>query len=155
MLARFKILDLDSRVVDVWDLWVQPIWEEEELLQDQVAYPVRTDGLCRCIEILRGRCRDKPPDPRLVRHPQGRGRSHRKGRGEDDLFTNGWRMFDFLRDDGDFEIPSLFGEVLLEDQARHSIDNSPAAQMREFCKLREVGGSSKDPFLPVIPSRSC
>ena len=65
----------------------------------------------------------------------GEGRSHRKGRGEDDLFTNGWRMFDFLRDDGDFEIPSLFGEVLLEDQARHSIDNSPAAQMREFCKL--------------------
>ena len=156
MLARFKILDLDSRVVDVWDLWVQPIWEGGG---SYCRTRLRTlSGLMDFVDVSKFYEEDAETSLRIQDWSdihRGRGDPTEREGGEDDLFTNGWRMFDFLRDDGDFEIPSLFGEVLLEDQARHSIDNSPAAQMREFCKLREVGGSSKDPFLPVIPSRSC
>ncbi len=156
MLARFKILDLESRVVDVWDLWVQPIWEGGG---SYCRTRLRTlSGLMDFVDVSKFYEEDAEASLRIKDWSdihRGRGDPTEREGGEDDLFTNGWRMFDFLRDDGDFEIPSLFGEVLLEDQDRHSIDTFPSAQMREFCKLREVGGSSKDPFLPVIPSRSC
>ena len=138
MLARFKILDLDSRVVDVWDLWVQPIWEGGG---SYCRTRLRTlSGLMDFVDVSTFYEEDAETSLRIQDWSdihRGRGDPTEREGGEDDLFTNGWRMFDFLRDDGDFEIPSLFGEVLLEDQARHSIDNSPAAQMREFCKLQK------------------
>ena len=157
MLARFKILDDDDRVSDVWDLWVQPIWEGGA---GHCRTRLRTlSGLVELVgsdnfhkngwQILE----DTDTSLRIKNWAdihKGRSDPAEGGEDEDKLFSNGWRLFDFLRDDGDLEIASLFGEVL-----GYQSWDLPQDQLLEFVKLREVGGSSKDPFLPVIPSRSC